>query len=101
LCGHITLLVPQIVPNPLPLTSPAVLLDSNERRFQVIASDCLVDTKVVVYFCHDRVDTLVRVLAPHSLVVIGGRKRWWPTAETHLARRLRRSGHEVIFTETD
>jgi hypothetical protein len=41
------------------------------------------------------------VLSPRSLVIVGGRKRRWPTAEERLARQLRRNGHEVIFTETE
>ena len=56
---------------------------------------------MLIYLCRDRVETLTAVLSPHSLVVIGGRKRWWPTAEKRLARKLRRAGHEVIFTETE
>ena len=39
LSGRITLLVPQVVPYPLPLNSPPVLLDWNEKRFRVIASE--------------------------------------------------------------
>ena len=35
--GRITVVVPQIVPYPLPLTSPPVLVDFTERRFRVIA----------------------------------------------------------------
>ncbi len=99
--GQITLLVPQVVPYQLPLTSPPVLLDWNERRFQVIASESPVNTKVMLYLCRDRLETLSRALAPCSLVVIGGRTRWWLTAERRLARKLRRAGHEVIVTETE
>jgi hypothetical protein len=40
--GQITLVVPQIVPYPLPLTSPPVLVDFNERRLKVLASGCRV-----------------------------------------------------------
>jgi hypothetical protein len=101
LSGQITLLVPQVVPYPLPLTSPPVLLDWNERRFHIIASESPVETKVMLYLCRDRIETMMQTLMPRSLIVIGGRKRWWPTAETRLARKLRRAGHEVIFTETE
>ena len=101
LCGRITLVVPQVVPYPLPLTSPPVLLDWSERRFRVIASDCPVETKVALYLCRDRVEALTALLSPHSVVVLGGRKRWWPTSETRLAKTLRRAGHEVIFKETE
>ena len=99
--GRITLLVPQVVPYPLPLTSPPVLLDWNEKRFRVIAGESPVETTVLIYLCRDRLETLRAVLSSRSLVVVGGRKRWWPTAEQRLARELRRAGHEVVFTETE
>jgi hypothetical protein len=100
--AHITLLVAQVVPYHLPLESPPVLLDWNEKRFQEIARESLVDTAVRLYLCRDRLDTVMSVLAPHSLVVVGCRKRWWwPTSEVALARALRRAGHEVILKETE
>jgi hypothetical protein len=99
--GRITLIVPQIVPYPLPLTSPPVLVDFNERRLRVIASQCRVETRVSIYLCRDPLETLVSVLKPHCLVVIGSRKRWWPTAEKRLARKLRHTGHQVVVTERE
>lgn len=101
LSSRITLLVPQVVPFPLPLTSPPVLLDWNERRFRVIAEESRVETTIRIYLCRDRLEALRTVLSPHSLLVVGGRKRWWPTVEKRLARQLRRAGHEVIFTEVE
>jgi hypothetical protein len=98
--AQITLIVPQVVPYHLPLESPPVLLDWNERRLKVMAEESPVETKVNLYLCRDRWETLKSVLAPHSVVVIGGAKAWWPTQEKKLARQLRRAGHEVIFTET-
>lgn len=97
--ARITLLVPQIVPYPLPLTSPPVLLDFNERRFRLIAEEAAVETNVRLYLCRDSRDMLKGALEPHSVVVLAGRKRWWPTAEKRLARTLRRAGHEVVFEE--
>jgi len=101
LSARITLLVPQVVPFPLPLQSPPVLLDWNERRFRVIANETPVVTTVQIYLCRDRVEALRTVLRPHSIVVVGGRRRWWPTAESRLARYLRQQGHEVIFSATE
>ena len=46
--------MPQIVPYPLPLSSPPVLVDFNERRLRVIASNCRVETRVSIYLCRDR-----------------------------------------------
>jgi hypothetical protein len=97
----ITVVVPQVVPYPLPLSSPPILLDWNERRFRTIAERSSMDTIVHLYLCRDRLETVKKVLAPGSLVVIGGRKRWWPTQESHLARQLRRDGHNVILTEME
>ena len=102
LAARITLLVPQVVPYPLPLQSPPVLLDWSQRRFRVIASESTVETRVQLYLCRDRLQTLKSVLKPRSVIVIGGRRRWWwPTSEEALARTLRRAGHEVIFKGTE
>ncbi len=99
--AKITLIVPQVVPYGLPLASPPVLLDWNERRFRVIAEQSPVETSVQMYLCRDATETLLHVLKPHSLVVLGGHKRIWPTAESRLASRLRKAGHEVILTDRD
>ena len=97
--AQISLVVPQIVPYPLPLTSPPILLDFQEKRFREIASKSPVDVLVQLYLCRDARETLRKVLSPHSLVVVGGRKRWWPTSEARLVRQLKRAGHEVILAE--
>lgn len=99
--ARITLIVPQIVPYPLPLTSPPVLVDFNERRLRVIAGHCRVETRVSIYLCREPLETLQSVLKPGSLVVVGTRKRWWPTREKRLAAKLRRTGYEVVVTERE
>src|ERR1700730_171952 len=99
--ARITLLVPQVVPYPLPMETPPVLVEFNENRFRVIASESPVETSVQIYLCRDRFETLASVLKPGSIVVLGGRKRWWPTKEERLARQLRRAGYEVLFKETE
>ena len=100
--ARITLLVPQVVPYPLPLASPPVLLDFNENRFRVIASQSPVETRVHIYLCRDKRKTLTCVLNPRSIVVLGGRRRWWwRTEDESLARELRSAGYEVIFKETE
>lgn len=99
--ARITLLVPQVVPYPLELTSPPVLVDFEERRFRVIAEHCPIETIVRIYLCRDREQTLEAVLEKGSLVVVGSRRCWWPTREWRLARRLRSKGHEVILAEME
>jgi hypothetical protein len=98
--ARITLVVPQVVPFPLPLETPPVLVEFNENHFRVMASESPVETSVQIYLCRDRFETLATALKPRSIVVVGGRKRWWPTKEETLARQLRRAGYEVLFKET-
>jgi len=38
-------------------------------------------------------------LGPSSLVVVGGRRRWWPTAAGRLCRLLEAHGHYVLFVD--
>ena len=52
-----------------------------------------------IYVCRSRIDTLLRVLRPSSLVVIGGRRRIWPTAETRLSKAVAAAGHSVAFVD--
>jgi hypothetical protein len=99
--GRITLIVPHVVPYPLPLTSPPILVDFNERRLRVIASNARVETRISIYLCREPMETLRSVLKPNSLVVVGTRKRWWPTAEKCVAKKLRRLGYEVVVTERE
>lgn len=99
--ARITLVVPQVVPYPIPLETPPVLVEFNEKRFRLIASQSPVETGVQIYLCRDRFETLTSVLKPGFIVVVGGKKRWWPTSEERLARKLRSSGHEVLYKETD
>jgi hypothetical protein len=100
--GRITLLVLQAVPHPLPLSSPPVLIDWNERRCRAVADASPVETTVRVYLCRKRYETLQQALGHRALVVIGGPRRWWRfTAERNLARKLRRAGHEVVLIETE
>ena len=102
MAARITLLVLQIVPYPLPLTSPPVLIDWNQRRFRVIAATSRVETTVRLYLCRDRDDGLRIVLSKPSFIVLGGPKKWWRfTAERRLAGKLRRAGHRVVFIETE
>ena len=98
--ARITLLVPQIVPYPLPITEPPVPVEFTERRFRTLAGNEAnegVQTLVHICLCRDRRRCLAQFLKPRSLVVIGGKTRWWPTEERRLALMLESKGHEVIF----
>ncbi len=98
--GRISLVAAHSVPYPLPLESPSVLLDFNKRRLIEIASESPVETTVDLYLCRWRLETLASVLKPGSVVVIGGRRRWWPTLEKRLARGLEHYGIQVVLFDT-
>jgi hypothetical protein len=99
--ARITLVVPQVVPYPAPLDTPPVLLDFNETRFRVMAGMCPVAMNVNIHLCRDRFEELNSVLEPGSIIVLGGIHKWWLTSDERLARRLRRAGFEVIFSEME
>jgi hypothetical protein len=96
--AHIVLVGLQLVPYPRLLNNPPVQTDFQERHLCAIARQAHVETEVRIYLCRDPLKALEMVLDPYSPILIGGRKRPWPTAESRLARALRRAGHEVIFT---
>lgn len=97
----IRLIVPQVVSYAAPLELPPVPSHIAEQQFRNFASNANVDTKVDIYLCRSVRDSLLHALKPHSLVVIGSRRRWWPTPEKSLARKLRQAGHDVILTERE
>jgi hypothetical protein len=99
--GRITIVVPEIVPYHLPINKPPVSHEWNEKRFRVLAEKSSVETSVRFYLCRDEDEMLAKRLKPHSLIVLGGAKHWWPTQESRLAKRLRSLGHEVILAETE
>jgi hypothetical protein len=99
--GRLMLVVPQVVPYPLPLAQPQVPVDFMADQLRQIVACSRVPVTVHLYLCRDRIQTLMKVLSPHTLVVLSGPRRWWPTREERLAKLLRREGREVIFTETE
>src|SRR5579872_3058144 len=68
--GRIRLLAAQVVPYPLPLESPQVSKEFNERRLQTIARHSRIDTRVEIYACRDREDAFCQALHAEALVVM-------------------------------
>jgi hypothetical protein len=99
--AKITVIVPQVVPWPLQLSTPPILLDFHEAHFRAIANRTGVPTDVRIYLCRDRIPTVEKVIQHGTIVMIGARKRFWPTAERRLAWALRRRGHQVIVSELE
>jgi hypothetical protein len=91
------------VPFQLPLESPGVSVPFLQGQLSKLLADLEKDgfePKAHLYLCRDRVRALQQALKASSLVVIGGRKRWWPTPESRIARALRAKGHWVICVDS-
>lgn len=94
--ARLHLLAAQQVCYAVPLEASPIAMEFQEARFRKIAQASGVEARVDIFLCRDAKQTFSRNLRPHSLVVLGSPKRWWPTREERLARHLRRSGHEVV-----
>jgi hypothetical protein len=97
LTARIRLVVPQVVPYPLPVNAPDVPAAFTGRRFHALVSGARIDTYVDIRLGREKREILESALRPHSMVVLGGRRRWWPNEESSLAHRLERMGHHVVF----
>ena len=98
--ARITVLVARVVPYPLPLERPPVAIEFTEQALLRMVSEEEVETAIEVRLCRDSEETIREALAPESVVVMSGRRRWWPIRERMLAWRLRRDGHHVIYADS-
>jgi hypothetical protein len=92
------------VPYALPLEKPPVSPEFIEKVLcSLIARLDLAafEPSVFIYLCRNRVEALLQALKPNSVVVVCGRKHWWPTAERRLANALRAKGHRVLFVSLE
>jgi len=91
-----------VVPFQLALDEPPVSIRFIEARLADLVSRLGRDgfeSTAHVYLCRDQIDALLQVLCPNSLVVIGGKNRWWPTTASRIAKMLRSKGHRVFFVD--
>ena len=97
--ARLRLLMLHEVPYALPLTRPAVPVGFLEEQLHAWASKIPIDIVAHIYLCRDKCRTVRLILKPRSIVILGGRKRWW-SVEKKLARVLSKDGHHVIFAES-
>ncbi len=98
--AHVRLVFIYAIPYTLPLTSPAVSIPFFQDKLAILAGGFSGEASVRIFLCRDDSRALQDVLPERSLVVLGGKKRWWRTRAQRLEKRLKRSGHQVIFTES-
>ena len=94
------LLILYAVPYTLPLERRALPDGFLENRVRALQRDFPEEISTDLHLCRHARQGLREVLPPHSLIVVGGRrKRWWPTPEQRLEESLHSSGHQVIFVD--
>jgi len=86
-----------VVPYPLYLTDPPVPIEFTERLLGSMTSELEEEARVEIHLCRDRDQTIRQAVGSASVVVIGARKRWWPTPDKRLARMLQRDGRRVLL----
>jgi hypothetical protein len=97
LSARIRLLVLEVVPYPLPLDQPNVPLQFSRRRFRTLAENIAVETTVDIHLVRDPDKTIDSILEPHSVIVLGAHRTWWPSAHSRVAKCLERKGHQVVY----
>ena len=87
------------VPYPLTLDAPAGLSPAETEAFVERVRAEGIDVRVRVYLCRNADRMLPMAFKEHSVIVIGGRRSWWPTWSERMRRRLEAAGHFVLFVD--
>jgi hypothetical protein len=85
----------------VPLNDPSVPFQFLVRRLKEMSARFPVRIKISAYLCRNQLEALKRVLNRNCPIVMGVRKRWWPTRDERVARKLRGAGYNVILVETE
>jgi hypothetical protein len=97
--ARINLIALMTVPYVLALNNPPVSVAFTEQQLLEVAGQSPVDTTAYLYICRCPFETLTFVLKPGSVLIIGNRKKWWPTWERKLARKLESAGFQALLLE--
>jgi hypothetical protein len=87
------------VPYPLSMDSPVESSPVESEAFKQRLEMAGVDARVRVFWCRNRKSVVPRAFGGHSLIVIGGKRRWWRTEPERWRRRLEAAGHFVLFVD--
>jgi hypothetical protein len=99
--AHIYVVAMQAVPYPLPLDMHPNPFEFIIRRFEEAVGQSPGKARIFAYLCRDLLQAFKQILYRDFPVVIGIRKKLWPSRDKRLARKLRRAGYKVILVETE
>jgi hypothetical protein len=95
--AELRIIIPQVASNEVQRLQPA--RNVRLHHIRTIAGHHRITTRIEIHSCQNRSQMLEELLSPGSIVVLGGKRHWWQTAESRLAQRLRSAGHTVLFCE--
>jgi len=97
---RVTVVHVRAVAYPLPVDAPTGIspIETDEFGRRLQAEGLNVRLKVVL--CRDERAAVASAFAEHSLIVIAGRRGWWPTRAQRMRRMLEAAGHFVVFVDT-
>lgn len=96
----LTLVHFRAVPYPLAVDRPVDISPVETDEFLERVQADRIDLRVRVFLCRDARPVIPTAFRPHSVVVVAGRRSWWPTPAERLRRRLEAAGHFVVFVDT-
>ena len=88
------------VPYALPVDAPCGISPVETDAFITRLRAEGLDIRVRVHLCRDGRRAIPLAFAPHSLIVVAGQRRWWPTESERWRRTLEAAGHFVVFVDT-
>jgi hypothetical protein len=89
----------RVVPYPLAVDRPTGVSPIHSEQFLERLRVEEIDVVSRVYLCRDDGCAVGAALNLPSLVVVGGRRRWWPTKAQSWQRTLEAAGHYVVFVQ--
>jgi hypothetical protein len=87
------------VPRQVPVDHPDGLSPIETTAFVERLRAEGIAARMRVYLCRDEAKTIPFVFRPNSIVMIGGRRSWWPTRAERWRRALEGAGHFVVFVD--
>jgi hypothetical protein len=81
---QVSLIDIQVVPFPCSLDQPPINRKFSKQRLHALLEHSGLPGEVEVLYVRDWLDGFRRALAPHSLVIMSSKSRWWRTKEERL-----------------
>ena len=99
--ARLQLLFVRVLPFPLPLEPSETTRQHIVTQASRFTASCALTVTVQIVFARSLGEGYRYALRPNSTVLLGTRRRWWPTREERLARELVSGGHNVGLMQVE